>query len=213
ERVHVHAVASEDGCERYVYCYSEARARKEQAIEQRFAERFEAELQRIHDGLSRPQTTKRLDKLWERIGRLKEKSHGMGQYYTIELVPDDTGEKAIALRWQRQAKPNSRSIHPAVYCLRTNEPAWGADQLWRSYIMLTDLEAVFRTLKSELGLRPIFHQKQMRSAGHLFITVLAYQFVQIIRCHLREHGITDSWNSLRERMASQCVRAGCSSCP
>src|SRR5699024_4172052 len=74
--VHVHAILSEDGREQVVYCHSEARARKEQAIEQRFAERFEAELQRIHDGLSRPQTTKRLDKLWERIGRLKEKSHG-----------------------------------------------------------------------------------------------------------------------------------------
>lgn len=204
ERVHVHAVPSEDGREQHVYCYSEARARKEQAMEQRFAERFEAELQRIHDGLSRPQTTKRLDKLWERIGRLKEKSHGIGPYYTIELVPDDKGEKAIAVRWQRQPRPNSRSSHPGVYCLRTNETHWAAEQLWRTYIMLTDLEAVFRTLKSELGLRPIFHHKQERSAGHLFITVLAYQFVQIIRHHLHEHGITDSWRSLRERMASQC---------
>lgn len=70
--------------------------------------------------------------------------------------------------------------------------------------MLTDLEAVFRTLKSELGLRPIFHQKQERSAGHLFITVLAYQFVQIIRRQLQEHSITDSWRILRERMTSQC---------
>lgn len=204
ERVHVQAVASEDGRERHVYCYSEARARKEQAIEARFAERFEAELQRIHDGLSRPQTTKRLDKLWERIGRLKEKSHGVGQYYTIELVSDAKGDKAIAVRWQRTAQPNSRSSHPGVYCLRTNETHWDAERLWRTYIMLTDLEAVFRTLKSELGLRPIFHQKQERSAGHLFITVLAYQFVQIIRRHLREHDITDSWNSLRERMAGQC---------
>lgn len=204
ERVHVHAVPSEDGREQHVYCYSEARARKEQAMEQRFAERFEAALQRIHDGLSRPQTTKRIDKLWERIGRLKEKSHGVGQYYTIELVPDAQGEKATAVRWRRNAKPNSRASHPGVYCLRTNETEWDAEQLWRTYIMLTDLEAVFRTLKSELGLRPIFHQKQARSAGHLFITVLAYQFVQIIRRHLPEHGITDSWRGLRERMAGQC---------
>src|SRR5699024_3456967 len=153
ERVHVHAVASEDGCERYVYCYSEARARKEHAIEQRFAERFEAELQRIHDGLSRPQTTKRIDRLWERIGRLKEKSHGASQHYTIELIPDDQADKAVAVCWQRNAKPNSRASHPGVYCLRTNETQWDAEQLWHTYIMLTDLEAVFRTLKSELGLR------------------------------------------------------------
>ena len=53
--------------------------------------------------------------------------------------------------------------------------------MWRTYIMLTDLEAVFRSLKSELGLRPIYHQTEERSTGHLFITVLAYQLVQVIR--------------------------------
>ena len=59
--------------------------------------------------------------------------------------------------------------------------------------MLTDLEAVFRSLKSELGLRPIFHQKEHRSKGHLFITVLAYQLVQVIRRRLGEQGEHSSW--------------------
>lgn len=204
QRVHVQPVASDDGEELYLYCHSEARARKEQAIERRFAERFEAELSRIHDGLSRPRTTKRIDKLWERIGRLKEKSRGIGQHYTIELEPDASGDNAIALRWQRHTTPRSRGSHPGVYCLRTNETGWDPERLWRTYTMLTDLESVFRTLKSELGLRPIFHQKSERSAGHLFITVLAYQFVQIIRNQLREHGLTERWATLRERMGGQC---------
>ena len=65
--------------------------------------------------------------------------------------------------------------------------------------MLTDLESVFRSLKSELGLRPIHHQTQLRSDGHLFITVLAYQLVQTIRRRLREHGETASWTTLRRR--------------
>ena len=78
------------------------------------------------------------------------------------------------------------------------------EKLWRTYIMLTDLEAVFRSLKSELGLRPVFHHKEERADGHLFITVLAYQFVQIIRRHLKESGIDLSWNSIRRIMASQC---------
>jgi len=204
QRVHIQSVASDDGKERYLYCHSEARARKEQAIDRRFAERFEAELNRIHDGLSQPRTTKRIDKLWERIGRLKEKSRGIGQHYTIELEPDASGQKAIALRWQRHTTPGSRSSHPGVYCLRTNETGWDPERLWRTYTMLTDLEGVFRTLKSELGLRPIFHQKPERSAGHLFITVLAYQFVQIIRHRLHEHGFTERWATLRERMGGQC---------
>ena len=87
--------------------------------------------------------------------------------------------------------------HPGVYCLRTNLSDWDQETLWRTYTMLTDLEAVFRSLKSELGLRPIFHQKQNRSDGHLFITVLAYQLVQIIRRRLAGFGETASWNTLR----------------
>ena len=75
--------------------------------------------------------------------------------------------------------------------------------MWRTYIMLTDLEAVFRSLKSGLGLRPICHRKQERSDGHLLITVLACQAVQVIRQKLRAHGIHDSWKSLRETMGGQ----------
>jgi hypothetical protein len=63
------------------------------------------------------------------------------------------------------------------------------EKWWRTYLMLTDLEAVFRSLNSELGLRPVFHHKEERVDEHLFITVLAYQFVQIIRRRLKESGI------------------------
>jgi transposase len=75
--------------------------------------------------------------------------------------------------------------------------------MWRTYVMLTDLEAVFRSLKSELGLRPIFHSKQARSDAHLFISVLAYQFVQIIRTRLADRGIDHSWATLREILRVQ----------
>ena len=69
--------------------------------------------------------------------------------------------------------------------------------------MLTDLEAVFRSFKSELGLRPVYHPKEIRVEGHLFITVLAYQFVQIIRKQLQEHDIQGRWSSLREILSVQ----------
>jgi hypothetical protein len=81
---------------------------------------------------------------------------------------------------------------------------WEAEQLWRTYVMLTDLEAVFRSFTSELGLRPVYHHTEERTDGHLFITVLAYQFVQLIRRRLRAHGINDRWATLRETLAGQC---------
>ena len=82
--------------------------------------------------------------------------------------------------------------------MRSNETQWNSEQLWRTYIMFTDLEAVFRSFKSELGLRPAYHHKEIRVDGHLFITVLAYQFVQIIRRQRQENGIQGRWSSLRD---------------
>lgn len=90
------------------------------------------------------------------------------------------------------------------YCLRSNQTDWNSEQLWHTYIMLTDLEAVFRSLKSELGLRPVYHHKEERVDGHLFITVLAYQFVQIIRKRLQAHGIEGRWSTLRDILGVQC---------
>ena len=91
--------------------------------------------------------------------------------------------------------------YPGVYCLRTNVIDWDQETLWRTYTMLTDLVSVFRSLKSELALRRIHHQTQLRSDGHLFVTVLAYQLVQTIRRRLREHGETASWTALRRILA------------
>ena len=94
-------------------------------------------------------------------------------------------------------REGSKLTHPGVYCLRSNETGWDAERLWHTDTMLTDLEAVFRSLKSERGLRPVFHHKERRTEGHLFITVLAYQRVQAIRFKLNAAGEHASWASLR----------------
>lgn len=194
---------SADGEEVRLYCHSERRALKESAISERFSQRFEQALDKIAEGLGRPRTTKRLDKLHQRIGRLKAKSGGIGQHYEIELIADEQGENAVALNYRRKPQEGSALTHPGVYCLRSSETDWDEQKLWRTYIMLTDLEAVFRSLKSELGLRPVFHHKEARADGHLFITVLAYQFVQIIRTHLQASQNTSSWQTLRRQLGGQ----------
>lgn len=186
-----------------LYCLSERRAKKEEGITQRFTERFEAALNKMSEGLSKPRTMKNIDKLWERIGRLKEKSHGIGQHYQIEIIPDDKGQKAKEIRWQHIPVNGSQLTDPGVYCLRSNVTDWDEETMWRTYTTLTDLEAVFRSLKSELGLRPIYHHIEERTEGHLFITVLAYQMVQFIRHRLKEEGRNDSWKRIREIMHNQ----------
>jgi transposase len=204
EPIQLQLLKDESGQEVRLYCYSKSRAEKEDAITRRFAERFEAGLQKIADGLSKPWGEKRLTQLNERLGRLKEQCRGAGQHYAIELVPDADGKKATALNFHKQPVEGSRLTHPGVYCLRSNETTWDAEKMWRTFTMLTDLEAVFRSLKSELGLRPVFHHKENRVDGHLFISVLAYQFVQIIRRRLKERGVCERWSTLREILGGQC---------
>ncbi len=202
-RVHLHKVLSDDGQEVRLYCFSEARAAKERAIVERFAQRFEAALTRLSDGLSKPRTHKRTDQVWQRIGRLKETSRGVAQHYDIELDTDETGERVTAVRFTRRPLPGSMLTHPGVYCLRTNQTDWDESTLWRTYFTLTDIEAVFRSLKSELGLRPIYHHKPIRAEGHLFITVIAYQLVQVIRRRLRQTGQCARWTTLRRILEGQ----------
>ena len=207
ETVHLAQVADAEAGEVRLYCYSAARAGKERAMAERFMTRFEQGLTALHEGLSRPRTHKQPTRVWERIGRLKANSHGIGRHYTIEVDTDAPGERAVAVRWQRQPVTGSLLTHPGVYCLRSNLTDWDEARLWQTYTLLTDIEAVFRALKSELGLRPIYHRTPRRAEGHLFITVIACQLVQVIRRRLAAHGDescrTASWTTLRRRLGAR----------
>jgi transposase len=203
QTIRIQRVVNDDGTEVRLYCHSAERQEKENAMTKRFMEKFESGLTRLAAGLLKPRGEKRRDKLLQRIGRLQEKSHGIGQHYRIELIADETGAKVTALTWERAPVAGTQLTHPGVYCLRTNEMNWDEASLWKTYIMLTDLEAVFRSLKSELGLRPIYHHKEDRAEGHLFITVLAYQAVQALRRKLKTQDINESWTTLREIFSVQ----------
>lgn len=202
QKVRVERRITESG-EVELYCHSEAREQKEQAMQNRFAERFETALQTLQTGLTKKGCTKRYDKVLERIGRLREKYSRAAQHYEITVTPDESGTHAIAIHWKRNEKKGSQASHPGVYCLRTNILDWDEATLWRTYTMLTDLESVFRSLKSELGLRPNYHQKTERIEGHLFITLLAYHLVHILRIQLKAQDIHDSWQTLRQKMENQ----------
>ncbi len=191
------------GREARLYCHSPGREAKDNAISARFCERFETGLNKLAEGLSKPRGEKRYPKILERIGRLKQASRGVSQHYDITVETDAEQQHVIALRWDRQPVAGTALSHPGVYCLATNETSWDEQTLWRTYTTLTDLEAVFRSLKSELGLRPIYHLKEDRTDGHLFISVLAYQCVQLIRIRLKQQSIGDSWTRLRRILSVQ----------
>jgi hypothetical protein len=112
-----------------------------------------------------------------------------------KLVTDVTRVKSIT--------PGTAAAHPGVYCLRTTLVDQNNATLWRTYIMLTELESVLRSLKTDLGLRPVFHRIDRRVEGHLFISVMAYHFVHTLRLQFKAQGINDRWNTLRQALATQ----------
>ena len=203
QEVRVQRVVNEETGEIELYCHSRAREQKEQAMQDRFAERFEEQLQKLADGLPKKGRVKDYGKVMLRIGRLKEKYARAAQHYRIDVSKDSESKNAIAIEWTRQNKSGSQATHPGVYCLRTDIDEWDEERLWHTYTLLTDLEAVFRSLKSELGLRPIYHHKTDRISGHLFISLLAYHLVHTIRVQLKAKGIHSSWEQLRRTLGNR----------
>jgi len=186
-----------------LYCHSPAREQKDRAIDEAKSAGFEAVLLKLQAGLSKPRGTRDVGKVMERLGRAKQRWSRAAQHYQVEVTKDDTGKLVSAIIWTKRIKPGSAAAHPGVYCLRTTLVALDNATLWRTYTMLTNLESVFRSLKTDLGLRPVFHQIDRRVEGHLFISVLAYHFVQTLRLQLKARDINDSWESLRETLATQ----------
>ena len=186
-----------------LYCHSTRREKKDQAISDRFVSRFEEDLQKLANGLQKKRCLKKYDKVMVKIGRLRQKYSRVSRQYLITVEKDEKTGNAVKISWQQQLAPDTTDTYPGVYCLRTSQADWDETTLWNTYTMLTDLEAVFRSLKSELGLRPIHHQIAERVSGHLFITVIAYHLVHAIRFRLKQSGIHSSWSSLRKILSTQ----------
>jgi len=186
-----------------LYCHSERKEQKEQGIVSRCAVRFEQALDHLAEGLDKPRRLKSIEKVQQKIGRLKQKYSRVSGHYEIAVESDEKSQRVTALCYKRIERKDHPDTHPGVYCLRTNQTQWSEAQIWRTYTLLTDLEAVFRSLKSELGMRPVYHQKTHRVEGHLFITLLAYNLVHQIRLSLKEQGIHDSWETVRATMSTQ----------
>ena len=198
--VHLHKVVSDDGQELRLHCFSEERAAKERAIVERFATRFEQALTKLSEGLSRPRT--------EKTRRQHPRTHRTTQ-----------GEKPRhrpALPHRTRHRPHRRARHRRALHLPAGRrldddpsgrvlPAQQSDRLGRgnpvAYLRHADRHRGGIPL-AEIRTRPapIFHHKPIRAEGHLFITVIAYQLVQVIRRRLRQTGETASWDTLRQSL-------------
>ncbi|NOY57305.1 MAG: IS1634 family transposase [Calditrichaeota bacterium] len=186
--------------EHILYCKSFLKAKKEQSMKRRFQQRFEDALKQVADSLGKKGGTKKYDKVLKRIGRLQQKYASIAQYYEIAVQHKDQTATRIEWKFVKQEKAEQR--FSGAYFLRTSRTDLDETAIWSLYTMLTNVEDAFRSLKSELNLRPVFHQKEDRSDAHLFITVLAYHLLNTIQTQLRQHDIHMQWWNIREHLSS-----------
>ena len=186
-----------------LYCHSVPREAKENSMQQRIQTKFTQSLDYLSDGLTKPRRTKKYAKVLEKIGSLKSDYASIAKYYTIDIKKDPESENALSLTYKEKIGDDNKSVMNGVYCLRTNNTTMDNKTLWKTYTTLTDLESVFRTLKTELGLRPIFHKTDSRVDAHLFITLLTYTIIHTIRYKLKAKGINFSWTTIRDITENQ----------
>jgi transposase len=187
--------------ETIVYCQSTARAHKEESMKASFQKHFEEGLQAISDSLVKKRGHKGYSRVMERLGRLKERYPTIAQFYNVE-VKEEKG-RVTRIEWFVDQEKEMEARFSGSYYIRSSRTDLDEKELWSLYMMLTQVEESFRTLKSELGLRPVRHHKDSRMEGHLFISVLAYHLVASIQRELRQKGIFHRWETIRARLSTQ----------
>jgi transposase len=187
----------------WMYVKSEQKRVKEESITIKLCQRFEEELQGIENALHKKGGTKKTEKVWERIGRCKEKNRNVSGRYNIEVEQESS--KATKVTWaKKSAKEKSDSKH-GVYFIRTNIDKPTEQMLWDTYNTVREVEASFRCLKSDLQIRPVHHQKDDRIESHIYLTTLAYQLVNSIRYMLKDENINHSWTNIVRIMNTQSL--------
>jgi transposase len=184
----------------YILCRSEGREAKDRAIREKHEAKWVADV----DKLQRRVATGRLKadaKIQQAIGRLRERYPRVARYYTIAY---DVEHHQVVWHALEDKKARATKLDGS-YLLKTDRQDLTADEIWRTYILLTRVEHAFRTMKSPLMERPIFHHLQQRTQTHIFLCVLAYHLLTAIEHRFLQTGIHTSWWTLRQQLSTHHV--------
>ena len=190
-----------DGDETFLLCRSADRRKKERAMHERFAKRIEERLESLGRRLER--SRKRLDReaIGRQIGRILEKNSRAAGRYRIQVLDDPSRAGGLRLVWSVHPEWDAWASHSeGTYILRTNVRDWSAEELWRTYIQLTEAEAAFRIQKSDLSIRPIWHQKAERVQAHILVCFLAYVLWKTLEQWQRRAGLGNTPRTILEEI-------------
>jgi len=191
-----------DGQETFVLCRSADRREKEKAMHARFAKRIEERLETMGRRMER--SRKRLERgpLERQIGRILEKNARTAGRYAIRIEDDATQPSGLRLAWKAHPEWDDWAQHSeGAYVLRTNVHEWSEEELWRTYVQLTEAEAAFRIHKTDLSIRPIWHQKAERVQAHILVCFLAYVLWKTLEQWQQRAGLGNSPRTILEELA------------
>ena len=195
--VRLKAVSTEKNTDYYLEVKSPAKEMKETGMKNQFEQRFEEALQRIHKGIHNKGGVKQADKVHQRIGRAKERYPSVQQYYIIDVSVDEVTKTVREITWKKDAeKHRDKSQGLGIYFLRTNLKLADEVIIWNIYNTIREIENTFRTLKTELDLRPIYHKNDNATLAHLHLGILAYWLVNTVRHQLKSKNINSCWTEI-----------------
>jgi hypothetical protein len=190
--------------DQYLWVRSQAKAMKENSMNGLLSQRFEEGIQNIKEGIEKKGGTKKLNKVYERIGRLKQKYPSVHTYYDI-TVSDDGNSTATSISCSHKTGED-KDKQAGIYFLRTSLMNLDENTFWTIYNIIREIEYTFRVLKTDLDLRPIYHKTDDASLAHLNLGLLAYWLVATIRYQLKQGGINSNWREIVRKMNTQkCV--------
>ena len=216
QKIELCPVKSDKNTDYYLKVESHTKELKERSMNEQFQQRFEQGMQKIADSLTKKGGVKQADKVYERIGKLKQKYPSIARYYDIEvivqeLVPSKGKNREVQTEKFRTATDMSWAVkqdvdinsRSGIYFLRTSLSGNSQENLWQFYNTIREIEATFRVLKTDLDLRPIYHKKDESTMAHLHLGLLAYWVVNTIRHQLKKEKIHSGWTEIVRIMNTQ----------
>lgn len=181
-----------DGDETFILCRSTARREKEKAMHERFEKRIEEGLQSLERRLDKAKKKPNRSQVERQIGRLLGRNSRAAGLFDIKVskVARGGADGFLKVTWtQKDEWRDWAQLSEGCYLLRTNLVGWSPEDLWKTYIQLTQAEAAFRTQKSELNLRPIWHHKEDRVQAHILFSFLAYAMWKMLELWMSRCGL------------------------
>jgi transposase len=190
-----------DGDETFLLCRSADRRKKERAMHERFSLRIEDRLASLGRRLERSRKPLDRETIGRQIGRMLAQNSRAAGRYDIQVIDDPSRSSGLRLNWSARPEWDDWAAHSeGAYVLRTNIHDWSEEDLWKTYIQLTEAEAAFRIHKSDLSIRPIWHQKAERVQAHILVCFLAYVMWKTLEQWQSRAGLGNSPRTILEEI-------------